>query len=325
MSNYTTAYVIQSANLAMKIQDEYTKKAGRIDKGVHRQSIWVLWRTSMPSILTELGFLTNPLEEKFLASEKGQEYLAKSIFRGLRKYKDDVEGNKKEYNDNIENQDPLENENIKAGNLPNQKAPVEDEEEQDDAATNSTITPGTSQTTTATNPSTIEPMPEEKKEKINDGKYVDIELKKIDSSKVKSVEDSLKAKDIADKYKREQLEIEKRERQQKELKDKEQKEKELKDKTEGKNIKANITFKVQFASSDVELNLKQEKFKGVVDGAYYKMKNIFKYTSGNFTLIKDAVIHQNELREKGFKDCFIIAMKNGERIDINEARKELGQ
>ena len=59
MSNYTSAYVIQSASLAMKIQDEYAKKAGRIDKGVHRQSIWVLWRTAMPSILTEIGYLTN--------------------------------------------------------------------------------------------------------------------------------------------------------------------------------------------------------------------------------------------------------------------------
>jgi N-acetylmuramoyl-L-alanine amidase len=118
MSNYTSAYVIQSASLAMKIQDEYAKKAGRIDKGVHRQSIWVLWRTAMPSILTEIGYLTNPLEESFLGSEKGQDYIAKAIFRGLRKYKDDLEGNKKEYSDSIENQEPLENENIKAGNVP---------------------------------------------------------------------------------------------------------------------------------------------------------------------------------------------------------------
>jgi len=95
MSNYTSAYVIQSASLAMKIQDEYIKKAGRVDKGVHRQSIWVLWRTSMPSILTELGYLTNPLEESFLGSEKGQDYLAKSIFKGIRRYKDESEGKKK--------------------------------------------------------------------------------------------------------------------------------------------------------------------------------------------------------------------------------------
>ncbi|MEO6304633.1 MAG: N-acetylmuramoyl-L-alanine amidase, partial [Bacteroidia bacterium] len=161
MSNYTTAYVIQSATLAMKIQDEYIKKAGRIDKGVHRQSIWVLWRTAMPSILTEIGYLTNPLEEAFLGSDDGQDYLAKSIFRGLRKYKDDVEGTKKEYNDDIENQVPLENENIKAGNIPGQKK-ADDEDEEDDKKEELKV----------------EVKKDEKeKEKVDDDKYTNIVLK----------------------------------------------------------------------------------------------------------------------------------------------------
>ena len=116
MSNYTSAYVIQSAQLALKIQNEYATKAGRVDKGVHRQSIWVLWRTAMPSILTEIGFLTNPLEEQFLGSEKGQTYMATSIFNGFRKFKDEVEGKKKEYDDEYTKLEPLENENLKAGN-----------------------------------------------------------------------------------------------------------------------------------------------------------------------------------------------------------------
>lgn len=107
MSNYTSSYVIQSAGLALKIQEQYSKKAGRVDKGVHRQSIWVLWRTSMPSVLTEIGYLTNPQEEKFLGSEKGQTYMAACLFRAFRKYKDEQEGVKKTYDDEIENQVPL--------------------------------------------------------------------------------------------------------------------------------------------------------------------------------------------------------------------------
>jgi hypothetical protein len=50
-----------------------------------------------------------------------------------------------------------------------------------------------------------------------------------------------------------------------------------------------------------------------------------KYTSGNFIFLKDAVTHQNTLKEKGFKDCFIIATKEGEKIPVSEAKKELGQ
>lgn len=270
MSNYTSAYVIQSASLAVKLQEEYTKKAGRIDKGVHRQSIWVLWRTSMPSILTEIGYLTNPLEEQFLGSKEGQDYLAKAIFRGLRKYKDEVEGTKKEYNDEIENQIPLDNENIKAGNIPGQKKPDPDDDLVEE---------------------------EKKQEEKKDIKQVE----KKDSVKVVEIKTDtiLSAKDIADKFK--------------------------KDKDLNKNLplmnEESIFFRVQFASSDVELNLKDGKFTDILDASFYKVKNILKYTSGNYTALKDAVNHQSRLREKGFKDCFVIAVKNGERIDLNQARK----
>lgn len=116
MSNYTSSYVIQSASLALKIQEQYYTKAGRVDKGVHRQSIWVLWRTSMPSVLTEIGYLTNPEEEKFLGSTKGQDYMAACLFRAFRKYKDEQEGVKVAYNDDFENQKPLEDENYKLNN-----------------------------------------------------------------------------------------------------------------------------------------------------------------------------------------------------------------
>lgn len=129
MSNYTSSYVIQSAGLALKIQDQYLNKAGRVDKGVHRQSIWVLWRTSMPSVLTEIGYLTNPQEEKFLGSEKGQTYLAACLFRAFRKYKDEQEGTKKTYNDEIENQVPLEKEKYTIAEVKEEKANEKVEEE----------------------------------------------------------------------------------------------------------------------------------------------------------------------------------------------------
>ncbi len=287
MSNYTSAYVIQSAGLALKIQNEYAKKAGRIDKGVHRQSIWVLWRTSMPSVLTEIGYLTNPLEETFLGSEQGQDYLAKALFRGLRKYKDEVEGTKKTYNDEFENQIPLENENIKAGNIPGQKK-AEDEDEED-VMEEKTVT-------------------EIKKEKLNDSKYAEIDLNK-DSAKASEKNDTvLSAKLIVEKYKKEK-----------------QEETATLEKKKNLILINDIVFKVQIASSDVPINLKQEKFASLVDCDFYTMNNNLKYTSGYFNNYKSAVAHQSSLREKGFKDCFVIALKKGERIDLNEAKKLTGQ
>lgn len=288
MSNYTSAYVIQSANLAVKLQEEYTKKAGRIDKGVHRQSIWVLWRTSMPSILTEIGYLTNPLEEQFLGSKEGQDYLAKAIFRGLRKYKDEVEGNKKDYSDEIENQVALENENVKAGNIPGQKKPDPDDELDEDDKTTDVVK-------------------DEPKETSKKDTTLAEEVKK---------DTALTAKDIADKYKKEKGGPSEGNNVREKVEDK---------KDVNERSKNDIVFKVQFASSDTELNLKDDKFSPIVNASYYKVKNVLKYTSGNYISIKDAVNHQGQLREKGFKDCFVIAFKNGERIDLNEARKQLGQ
>ena len=326
MSNYTTAYVIQSASLAVKIQDEYTKKAGRIDKGVHRQSIWVLWRTSMPSILTELGYLTNPLEETFLASEKGQDYLAKSIFRGLRRYKDEIEGKKKEYNDDFENQEPLENENIKAGNIPGQKkAPDEDESED-----LKTVLPEKEKKEPE---KTTENAPTSKKESVNDGAFAQIELGAKDTAQLNAEKEDtvLTAQDIAKKFKREQekkSEIKAPEKEKTPIvppENKHSQEEEHLPKEIRSRDTLTIVFKVQFASSEIPLNLKQDKYASIVEGTFYKMNRIFKYTSGNFTQIREAVRHQTQLREKGFTDCFVIALKNGIRMDIKEARAILGQ
>jgi N-acetylmuramoyl-L-alanine amidase len=104
MSMFTDTYLQQSLSFASKVQKQYRGKAGRADKGVKRASLWVLWRTFMPSVLTEIGFLTNPEEEQFLGSTKGQDYIASGLFKAFREYKDEVEGVAKKYDDDFEKQ-----------------------------------------------------------------------------------------------------------------------------------------------------------------------------------------------------------------------------
>ena len=106
MSMFTDTYLNQSLSFASKAQKQYNSKAGRVDKGVKRESLWVLWRTYMPSVLTEIGYLTNVQEEQFLGSVKGQDYIASGLFRAFRDYKDEVEGISKKYDDDFENQKP---------------------------------------------------------------------------------------------------------------------------------------------------------------------------------------------------------------------------
>ena len=76
----------QSVDLARAIQRNYTS-SGRRNKGVHQAGFLVLRATSMPSVLTELGFISNAEEEKFLHSRQGVETLARAIFEGFKAYR----------------------------------------------------------------------------------------------------------------------------------------------------------------------------------------------------------------------------------------------
>jgi len=91
LSMFQSANIDQSINISSKVQNQFTTRVGRKDRGVKQAGFWVLYKTTMPGILIELGFLSNPNEEKFLLSEKGQDYMASAIFRAFREYKTDFE------------------------------------------------------------------------------------------------------------------------------------------------------------------------------------------------------------------------------------------
>ena len=64
----------QSLSIAQKIQQQFTDRVGRKDRSVYQAGFLVLWKTSMPSVLVELGYLSNSAEEKFLNTKEGQVY-----------------------------------------------------------------------------------------------------------------------------------------------------------------------------------------------------------------------------------------------------------
>jgi N-acetylmuramoyl-L-alanine amidase len=82
----------QSLQLAEEVEQQFATIANRKSRGVKQAPFYVISRANMPSILIECGFLTNPDEEDFLHSEKGQEYMSSAIFRAFRTYKESVEG-----------------------------------------------------------------------------------------------------------------------------------------------------------------------------------------------------------------------------------------
>ena len=90
-SLYQSQFMNQSLLLASNIQSEFSDYAGRYNRGVKQAGFLVLYKTAMPAVLIECGFLTHEPEEKFLASDKGQQTMASSIFRAFKAYKVDME------------------------------------------------------------------------------------------------------------------------------------------------------------------------------------------------------------------------------------------
>jgi N-acetylmuramoyl-L-alanine amidase len=91
-SLYQSAYLDRSLQFASKVQDQFRTFAKRYDRKVRQAGFLVLWKTSMPSVLIETGFLTNGDEHNYLASKKGQQIMAASIYRAFIDYKSEVDG-----------------------------------------------------------------------------------------------------------------------------------------------------------------------------------------------------------------------------------------
>ena len=92
LSLFQQEYLNQSLQLAANMQEQFSKRVGRKDRGVQQAGFLVLWKTAMPSILIELGFISNASEERFLASDNGQTYMASAIYRAFRDFKASYEG-----------------------------------------------------------------------------------------------------------------------------------------------------------------------------------------------------------------------------------------
>ncbi len=84
-------YLDQSLTLASFVQNRFKKTLSRKSRGVKQAGFVVLHQTYMPSVLIELGFLTNNSEGKYLNSKKGQAEMAKSIINSIVDYKESLD------------------------------------------------------------------------------------------------------------------------------------------------------------------------------------------------------------------------------------------
>jgi len=227
--SYITFSLFQNSNLDMstqlaaEVQEQMEDRVGMNDRGVRQAGFLVLYRTTMPSILVEIGYLSNPVEEDFLISSKGQDYIVSAIVKALKAYQL-AEAHAA----------PAEKKAItKADSSPAVSTPVKKETEP--AVKAKTMTPGP--------------------------------VKKDHS----------------------------------------------------------IYFTIQIAVSPTDIGTANARFKGLKDVGVYKHNGMYKYTAGKEKNYQDALALLGELKKKGFRDAFIIAFDDGERITAEKARTLLGQ
>lgn len=214
----------QSVSFATQVQRCF-RNANRTDKGVHQAGFLVLRATSMPSVLIELGYITNPTEEAYLLSEQGSSTLAKSIYRAFLNYK--------------------------AGKKGVTSQPVAD--------TDGSGTPAEEEIVSVESSA---PMPTAREQR---------------TPKPNSAPATAAGKPV---------------------------------------------FKIQILTSDRKLPAKSKLFKGLTPVDSYKENGIIKYTYGADTNYNKILRLKRTKVDSKFKDAFIIAFKDGQKMNINQAIRE---
>lgn len=283
-SMYQNAFLDQSLRISTLIQKEVSEFAGRHNRGVKQAGFLVLFKTSMPSLLIEAGFLTNPQEERYLISKEGQDKVAYAIYRAFANYK---KGNGS-FKDNVPEEKPEEKDTVI------KKIPYEIDTAHAD-----------------------KPLaPEKKKEEIKAAEIPVVKEKPVtpkkDSSaivkpetkpeipvkEIKTYTEWKQKTDSTVKIKPDATPV---------------------DKTESISSEE-IYFTIQIATSGKLLPKNSEIFKGEENILTDKVNGLYKYMTGKYTTLDEALKKNRELRSDKFKDAFVVAYHKGIRISAAEAQ-----
>jgi N-acetylmuramoyl-L-alanine amidase len=277
LSMRENAFLDKSINLAKNVQDQFRSRVGRKDRGVKQAGYYVISFTNMPSILVELGFLTNPDEEDFLHSDEGKTYMASAIYRAFRDFKEKESPSAKP---------PVD--------VPVKVPEIKAEKKENKASETAANTVGAK---------TQKPVEETKPTKTETASKTEVKTEtKTDSkpaaSTVKTDTAPAGQKTAANPT---GLVINKP------------------SDVPSKNITKGVKFQIQFLTSAKSLKPDGPEFKGIKNVEEYSHNGIYKYLSGTTDSYAEAKVIRDKVIEFGFKDAFIVAFEDNQRIDISKA------
>lgn len=174
IQNLQFTYGEYSEVMARLVQKHYSK-LGRVNRGIRKQPLRVLYATDMPSILTEVGFMSNSTELKYITSESGQKELVGALYAAVKDY---VEYVKKSLLIETSAEQPVKKEQPAPQTQPKKEQPAKQPAKQPAAQQKSTSTTskGQSATTATTTKSsavryTVQIMASKSEVAVNDSRF----------------------------------------------------------------------------------------------------------------------------------------------------------
>ena len=105
MNLMQNAFLEQSLKFAQYVDVDMKGGAIRESRGIYQDPFYVLWRTAMPAVLIECGFMSNSQDRGALITEEGRSQIASDIYKAFRKFKNDYEAKGSSKPDNYEGAD----------------------------------------------------------------------------------------------------------------------------------------------------------------------------------------------------------------------------
>jgi len=286
-------YLDKSIEFAQIVQEKMVTVAKRksYGKGVNQGNLAVLYDSYMPSVLIEIGFLSNKTEEKYLHSTAGQKKIALAIYKAIKTYKNRLQNNSIE---TIRVIDPTIS----------------------TTATTNTFSRTYYSVQVATSRKKIDPKPR------NFKKLVGIERKKYGKvykyfyGNTNSLEEAKEAQKIVIERGYKDAFVKKFTKDAIAPKPKPQTV--VSSSKTASQIFNGVDFKVQISSSVVKIATKSYNFKGLKNIERIKVGRHYKYYYGKTSNFNEIKKMRKKALTKGYKGAFIVAIKNGEKVSVTK-------
>ena len=286
LAMFQNAFIDKSLNLAQAIQNQYKQNLRTINRGVKQAELFVLYKTTCPSVLTEVGFISNPDEEAFMLSDEGQAKIAVSLFNAFMLYKATEEGSDRPADPKYdipgykvpekkqEKREPEPQPVVEIPATPIIQEPIKAEEVVEIPVVPAAPSTEPKPVPVAELPAVQEPIPQPVPAQAEPAKTEPVKASPAKTEPAKTEP----AKTAPAKH--------------------------------GKT-----DYRVQFCSSKRLLKKNDPEFHGMKEVDHVKVGTLYAYTTGHFATRAEAVRFCEEIKKTTrFKDAFVVAVRDGKRV-----------